>query len=241
MREHSRGQDDVHHHVANARLTPDISPARRAFGRHVTRVPFAALATLIVLTQAAVGCVSLHSPVSTAPASERAWPNVLTVARSRAADGKFDAADSLFADFALSYPGTSEALETAYWRGIFKLDPSNAHGSLTTGMASLDAYLADSRPRTHVAEATTIRRVGAQLDGLSRLAASAMAQAKDATNTASTAKAQVADANARAEAAKAEIPPTADSEIKRLKDELAKANAELDRIRKRLAQPPPKP
>jgi molecular chaperone GrpE (heat shock protein) len=51
---------------------------------------------------------------------------------------------------------------------------------------------------------------------------------------------QVADANARADAAKAE-PPTSADEIKRLKDELAKANAELDRIRKRLAQPPRKP
>ena len=37
-----------------------------------------------------------------------------------------------------------------------------------------------------------------------------------------------------------EAPQTAaDAEIKRLKDELAKANAELERIRRRLAQPPP--
>jgi hypothetical protein len=35
------------------------------------------------------------------------------------------------------------------------------------------------------------------------------------------------------------IPTASDVEIKRLKDELAKANAELERIRRRLAQPPP--
>jgi hypothetical protein len=35
------------------------------------------------------------------------------------------------------------------------------------------------------------------------------------------------------------LPTPADAEIKRLKDELAKANAELERIRRRLAQPPP--
>jgi hypothetical protein len=33
-------------------------------------------------------------------------------------------------------------------------------------------------------------------------------------------------------------PAAAEAEIKRLKDELAKANAELERIRRRLAQPP---
>jgi len=36
-------------------------------------------------------------------------------------------------------------------------------------------------------------------------------------------------------------PAAAEAEIKRLKDELAKATAELERIRKRLAPPPGKP
>ena len=36
------------------------------------------------------------------------------------------------------------------------------------------------------------------------------------------------------------VPSPADAEIKRLRDELAKANAELERIRRRLSQPPPR-
>jgi hypothetical protein len=40
---------------------------------------------------------------------------------------------------------------------------------------------------------------------------------------------------------KSDVSGSADAEIKRLRDELAKANAELERIKKRLAQPPPKP
>jgi hypothetical protein len=86
-----------------------------------------------------------------------------------------------------------------------------------------------------------MRRIAGQIEGLNRLAANAMSQAKDASSAASNAKAQVADANARADAAKSETPPTSEQEIRRLKDELAKANAELDRIRKRLSIPPTKP
>ena len=186
----------------------------------------------------AAACASL--PAKPAADPSQAWPRALAAAQSRAGEAKFDAADSILADFATRFPGTSEALETAYWRSIFRLDPANPRGSVQNAMAALDGYLADPRPRQHTTEATTIRRLAGQLDGLSRMAANAVAQAKDATNTAKDAKPEAADA--RDAAAKAsDTPPTADAEIKRLKDELARANAELDRIRKRLSQPPPKP
>ena len=98
-------------------------------------------------------------------------------------------------------------------------------------MATLDAYLADPRPHDHAIEAITLRRVAAQLDAANRLAASASNAAHEvATNSptraATGSEAKTADANA--------------DEIKRLKDELAKANAELERIKRRLAQPPGK-
>ena len=121
------------------------------------------------------------------------------------------------------------------------MDPANPHGSRRRMRWLRWTATSPIRARVeHTAEATTLRRLAGQLDGLNRVAASAVAQAKDATNTAKDAKAEAADA--RDAAAKAsDTPPTADAEIKRLKDELAKANAELDRIRKRLSQPPPKP
>lgn len=194
-----------------------------------------ALGLMTVLTAA---CASLQAKPSTDPA--QVWPSALAAAQGRVSDAKFDAADSILADFATRFPGTSEALETAYWRSIFRLDPANPHGSVANAMAALDGYLADPRPRQHAIEAATIRRLAGQLDGLNRLTANAVAQAKDATSTTKDAKAEAADA--RDAAAKAsDTPPSADAEIKRLKEELAKANAELDRIRKRLSQPPPKP
>jgi hypothetical protein len=170
----------------------------------------------------AAACASLQAKPSTNPAQE--WPRALATAQGRVGDAKFDAADSILADFATRFPGTSQALETAYWRSIFRLDPTNPRGSVPNAMAALDGYLADPRPRQHTIEAATLRRIAGQLDGLNHVAATAVAQAKDATNTAKDAKAEAADA--RDAAAKAsDTPPTADAEIKRLKDELAKANA----------------
>jgi hypothetical protein len=174
-------------------------------------------------------------------APTREWPATLELARNQALVGRFGAADTTLADFATRFPGSNEALETAYWRALFALDPTNKQTSAQNATALLDGYLGDMRPRAHVAEATTIRRVAAQVDALTKLAANAMAQANAANASAANAKAQATDANARAETAKGEVTSSQDAEVKRLKDELAKANAELDRIKKRLSQPPPKP
>lgn len=210
----------------------------------MTRRHASARTAAAVLALATSGCVRIHAPGFTAPPPRRAWPSTFAEAHDRANEGKLDAADSILADFAARFPGSPEALETAYWRALFKLDPANQRQSIQAAMASLDAYMDDTRPRQHIPEAVSLRRIASQIDGLSKLAANAMARADAATATASNAKAAAADAkaqaDARAGAAKSE-PASSDAEVKRLKDELAKANAELERIKKRLSQPPPKP
>jgi hypothetical protein len=188
----------------------------------------------------------LHARTNTTEAAAGdAWPSSLTTARSLALEKKFNAADSVLARFATLYPSTPQAIETAYWRGLFKMDPSNPNASLPTAISLLDRYLGSESEPDHVTEAATLRRIAAKLAGLTRVAENAVTEAKEASNTAANAKAEAANANARAEAAKGEgaktEAPSADAEVKRLKDELAKANAELDRIRKRLTQPPQKP
>ncbi|MEP6493070.1 MAG: hypothetical protein ABJF01_10365 [bacterium] len=179
------------------------------------------------------GCAMLNAR-NTPDGAPSTWPTVLATSRQLASESRFDVADSMLADYAMHHPGSADALETEYWRALFKMDPSNHHNSAVTAMSSLDAYLADVRPREHVVEATTLRRIGAQLNELNKLAASAMAQAKDASTVAANAKTQAADAKALAD-----TPSPAEAEVKRLKDELAKATSELERIRKRLSQPPP--
>jgi len=169
------------------------------------------------------------------------WTVALASAQSRAASGEFGTADSILAGYGARHPGTHEALETTYWRALFKLDPSNANASTPHVIASLDGYLRDPRPRDHVVEAGTLRRTAAQVETLTKAAEMASAQAKTAANDAANAKAAAADAKADATKVDASASAAAadkDAEIKRLKDELAKANTELDRIRKRLASPP---
>jgi hypothetical protein len=201
----------------------------------VTRVTSCALALFAV---ASLGCAAIPHP-SFGPSAESDLHRTLALSEAYASRADFGAADSTLAAFATHFPGSAEALETTYWRALYKLDPSNRGSSVPSAMASLDAYLTDTRPRTHVSEAITLRRLAGQLDALNKLAASATSQAKDANARAATATdakdtAKPADSSAAAAAG-------ADAEIKRLRDELAKANAELDRIRRRLSQPPPRP
>ncbi len=200
------------------------------------------IVAVALATQGISACASLPLPFRGSADGNvaSAWQTALPIARAYANDGKFDAADSVLADFAARFPGTQTALETAYWRAVFKMDPTNPNASMPMASSALDAYLANNGPRDHVSEATVLRRIAGQVEALNRLAASAMTQAKDASSVAASAKAQAADAAARADA-KTDPPASSEAEIKRLKDELAKANAELDRIRKRLSIPPGKP
>jgi hypothetical protein len=182
-------------------------------------------------------CARLHTG-----SDDGDWPSVLAGAQARAAGGDFSGADSLLARYATRQPATHEALETTYWRALFRLDPSNSAVSMPVAIASLDAYLHDPRPRDHVAEAQTLRRAAAQIDALNRAADAASAQAASASTVAANAKAAAADAKADAKTVDATAIAAAadkDAEIKHLKDELTKANTELDRIKKRLGTPPP--
>ena len=199
-----------------------------------SRVRFALLALLAVLSG---GCISVHRPWFMEPSIERDWDNTLLLARVRATEGKFGVADTLLSTFAARYPGTHEALETAYWSALFELDPANHTASFRSAMASLDAYLSDRRPREHGAEATTLRHIAGHMEELNKLAATALAEARDSS---AGVRPTVADtrSDTKPTVAGDVAPSPADIEIKRLKDELAKANAELERIRRRLSQPP---
>ena len=84
-------------------------------------------------------------------------------------------------------------------------------------LALLDTYLS-STAGSHRTEAQTLRRVAAALE--TRAAAATVA------------------AQLKPEPPKVE-DKAKDEELQRVKDELAKANAELERIRRRLAQPKP--
>lgn len=177
--------------------------ARPASVRRLTVLLVAA-----ALSIGASGCI--HRPAFLRPAAERDWPAAYLAAQTAADHGAYGDADKTLADFAASHPGSPEALESGYWRAVYKLDPANKDASTRDAIAGLDKYLA-TPDGTHRGEATTLRHIATQLLSLDR----ALTQKPDETATAR------------------------DEEVKKLKDELQATKDELERIKRRLAAPKP--
>lgn len=116
--------------------------------------------------------------------------------------------------------------DSLYWKAVLHLDASNRKGTTDSALKYLDAYLAGDTTQRHRLEALILRRLARDAMQLARVEA-ALQHAR----------------NSEPARAPAETPPKRDEEalkeIQRLKDELAKANEELERIRKRLASPKP--
>jgi hypothetical protein len=120
-------------------------------------------------------------------------------------------------------PRPSEAL---YQQALMHLDSTRGPVRLDSAIHYLDRYLVASDKPEHRTEAGVLRHLAAN--------SIALAQVDSALQTRRTDTVRVVDG-------RREAPPRRDEdatkEIQRLKDELAKANAELERIRKRLANP----
>jgi hypothetical protein len=148
-----------------------------------------------------------------APPPISAWPGTLASVVRNADQGKYDEADAILTKYALDHAGTAEGSEADFWRALLRLDPFNTRASLREALAALDAYVNAGPTAARFAEAKILRRV---LESL------------DSTRTQLIAARAAADARDKAR----------DDEIRKLGDELDKTMAELDRIRRRLAQKP---
>ena len=149
------------------------------------------------------------------------WIGTITAAKNEVALGHFDDADKALYDFVQRYPSSPEAREATYWRALFKLDPANRDGSPRAATERLDEYLADTTATLHRAEASTLRRIAAEFDSLAQRVP--VAAANDSARIADAQKAQ-------------EREDDLQKEIKTLRDQLDKTNAELERIKKRLQE-----
>jgi hypothetical protein len=119
-------------------------------------------------------------------------------------------------------PAPSDSL---YWKAVLHLDALNQKGSTDSAIKFLDAYLARDTTQRHRLEAVVLRRLARDAMQLARVEA-ALQQAKSAEPV------RTGDSAPRRDEEMVK-------EIQRLKDELAKANEELERIKKRLAAPKP--
>lgn len=141
------------------------------------------------------------------------WPVAVHRATIAADSGNYAGAERIVSAYAAKYPRTREARETLFWRALFKLDPGNSNGSLTEGLVILDRYLADTATLAYRPEATILKRLAVTTQVLQ-----AKAMATPVRDTTS-------------------MKASHDAEIASLRAELARTNAELERIKKRLASP----
>ena len=175
------------------------------------------LATLVALAAGLAACTPPSPLARLRPSGQ--WATAYEDAQQAVIGGRYDDADSILVRYIDAHPGTAEASDALFWRAVFALDPANRASSTTTAIAELDRYLDGPPTLPHWREAATLRRVAAQLETSTRLAAAA-AQ----TQTSATRVVSVDD-------------QSKDAELNRLRTELAKANEELDRIKKRIAKP----
>lgn len=160
------------------------------------------------------GRSQLAEPVR--PLAQTEWMATLLQSSQEAGAGRHASADKTLADYSVRFPATPEAAEALYWRALHRLDPASANMSAREGGLLLDNYLGSAASQ-HRTEAMALRRIATALE----------------------ARSTAAPAAGRAEPAAAVPDKARDEEILRLKDELSKANAELERIKRRLAQPKP--
>ena len=149
------------------------------------------------------------------PSPLGAWVGAFVDAQQAAGRGDFARADSLLSTFARAFPASDEAAESQFWRALYRLHPANEHSSPRDAIRALDRYLALGERATRQAEAVLLRHVATRLDSLSR---SAPARTADAAATDSTATQE---------------------EVAKLRAELRRTTDELERMRRRLAQPRP--
>lgn len=123
-------------------------------------------------------------------------------------------------------PRPNEAL---YWNAVSQLDAANRQGSLDSALALLESYLGSGQTQDHRAEAVVLRQLARDAQQLAKVQA--------APHSASTGPEARPSTDARPQTETKVVVRDEESvkEIQRLKEELAKANEELERIRKRLA------
>lgn len=173
------------------------------------------------------GCAQLQRVSNSDAPSD--WDRTLYYARTDVDGHNYYAADKLLDEYVRTHPGTQESNEIAFWKAAYTLDPANDRGSLSDGIAKLDAYLTANPNGLYRDEATLLRRTAAVAQGMTNVARST---AVDTVTSPGVKDTVVVVSKSRDE----EIANLKE-QLAKSKDELAKVSAELDRIKKRLANP----
>ena len=153
-----------------------------------------------------------HPQAARAPQPD-AFTTTVISAETRVDAGDYSGADRILSDFALKTKGTPDAIEIAFWRALYMVDPNNKTASMNDGVRALDIYLNTKGATRYRGEALVLKRTAQTVLALRTTALAPRVSGRDT------------------------VFVTREDEIAALKDQLAKANAELERIKKRLANP----
>ena len=166
----------------------------------------------LVATALIVTACSGKKP-ETAPVPVDEFASVLSTAEKRVEAGDYSGADRILADYSLKAKGDAGAAEIAFFRALYMVDPNNRNASMAEGVRALDIYLTTSKVKRYRIEALVLKRTAQ--------AVLALRSAQQAPRL----------------AGRDTVFVNREDEIAALKDQLTKANAELERIKKRLANP----
>jgi hypothetical protein len=181
----------------------------------------------VLISMLAVAACAHLQVIDPPPQSD--WARSLSYARQDVDAGNYFAADKILDEFVRTHPGTPEARETAFWKAAYLVDPANERGSLDAGIAALDAYLAADSAGLYREQAIVLRRTAAVAQGI--------ANAPRIATVDTLATPAVKDTVVVVSKSRDEQIAMLKDQLARSKEDLAKANAELDRIKKRLANP----
>ena len=171
------------------------------------------ISRVVVAGALLLGACAKSTPAAKPPAPAEAYTAAIAAAQKRAEAGDYSGADRILADFALKSRGTPEATEASFWRAMYMVDPSNKTASIPEGLRAIDIYLATPGAKMYRPHALVLKRTAQSVQALKQAQIAPKISGRDT------------------------VFVTREEEIAALKDQLAKANAELDRIKKRLANP----
>lgn len=177
------------------------------------RIVAALAASLTVGACASTGQVS--HPGSPTP---EAWGAVLNAADRFANAGRHAAADSALVAFARAHPGTRAAEEIVFWRALYKLDPRSSAATRAEGRALMESYAASANASWYRGQANVLRFIAREIADAEQNGSDSTLVAGDTTSGGIAARDRV---------------------IRTQRAEIARLNAELERIKRRLAAPTP--
>ncbi len=147
------------------------------------------------------------------PPPEPPWARTAAAVQAAVDSGQFSTADSILGAFEHVERDSPDATESAFWRAMLRADPRNPAFEPAEARRGIEAYLAAPNPRRR-AEAGVMLR---------------MLELSDSLRAAQAAQRSAAEARDRAR----------EEEVQKLRDDLQRTQAELDRIKRRLGSPKP--